>query len=104
MITFITVHPILKRWRNYNGYEYETNATYPKITSERIIDEGDLIVKTSVISFWITDNHIILFSLKDEKISLQKIFLMEYPLLEILILTLLKFMRLFMKGNLVICG
>ena len=49
------------------GYEYETNATYPKITSERIIDEGDLIVKTSVISFWITDNHIILFSLKEKK-------------------------------------
>ena len=86
------------------GYEYETNAAYPKITSERIIDEGDLIVKTSVISFWITDNHIILFSLKDEKISLQKIFLMEYLLLKILILTLLKFMKLFMKVNLEICG
>lgn len=49
------------------GYEYETNATYPKITKEKIIDTGDLIVKTVVISFWIADNHKILFSKKDEK-------------------------------------
>lgn len=49
------------------GYEYETNATYPKITKERIIDTGDLMVQTSVISFWIANNHKILFSKKDEK-------------------------------------
>lgn len=49
------------------GYEYETNATYPKITKEKIIDTGDLIVKTAVISFWIADNHKMLFSKKDEK-------------------------------------
>lgn len=49
------------------GYEYETNATYPKITKERIIDTGDLMVQTSVISFWVANNHKILFSKKDEK-------------------------------------
>lgn len=49
------------------GYEYETNATYPKITKEKIIDTGDLMVKTAVISFWIANNHKILFSKKDEK-------------------------------------
>ena len=49
------------------GYEYETNAAYPKITKERIIDTGDLMVQTSVISFWVANNHKILFSKKDEK-------------------------------------
>ena len=49
------------------GYEYETKATYAKITPEKIIDKGDLTVKTSVISFWIADNHKIIFSLKDPK-------------------------------------
>ena len=49
------------------GYEYETRAITAEITPERIIDRGDLTVKTAVISFWIADNHKILFSLKDEK-------------------------------------
>lgn len=49
------------------GYEYETNASTPQITEERIIDTGDLIVRTNVISFWIADNNIILFSLKEAK-------------------------------------
>lgn len=49
------------------GYQYETKATSAIITPEKIIDKGDLTVKTNVISFWIADNHKIIFSLKDEK-------------------------------------
>lgn len=49
------------------GYEYEIKATSAEITPERIIDKGDLTVETNVISFWVADNHKIIFSLKDEK-------------------------------------
>lgn len=49
------------------GYEYEANARSPKITKERIIDTGDLIVKSKVIGFWIDNKHRIIFSLKDNK-------------------------------------
>lgn len=50
------------------GYEYETNAIHPKITKEKIIDTGDLMVKTAVISFWIADNHKIFFIQKNVQI------------------------------------
>lgn len=58
------------------GYEYETNVTYPKITKEKIIDTGDLIVKTEVISFWIqiTIKYYSLKKMKNLKECLLKIF------------------------------
>lgn len=49
------------------GYEFETKSSDVKITDEKIIDVGDIFVKSDAVSFWIADNHMILFSLKNMK-------------------------------------